>query len=346
MGREIVFTGRQRFALLDYEEPPLGAHEVRGRTLVTLVSPGTELAWAGGDAFPIRPGYAAVYEAQEIGADVTDIRPGDRLLCMGAHRSTQQFDARYTLKLPEGMAAEAAVIARLMGVSMTTLMTTTARPGDRVIVSGAGPVGYLAAHQCRIAGYVVTLVEPDAGRRRQAFASGIADVLPAMPVDDAAYRGKVALVIDCSGHEQAVLDGCKVVRKRGEVVLVGVPWKAHTGVLAHEILHAVFFNYVVLRSGWEWEVPVLARDFVWEELYEGYNNAPHSTFSGLATALGWLADGKVPLDGLTRLVNPYEPAAIYAQLQARAFDEPFVVMDWRGVEAGDASYAKHPTPIA
>lgn len=328
MGREIVFTGKQRFELLDYDEPPLGAHEVRGRTLATLVSPGTELAWADGDAFPIRPGYAAVFEAGEIGAAVTGIEPGDRLLCMGAHRSTQQFDARYTLKLPQGMTAEAAVIARLMGVSMTTLMTTTARPGDRVIVCGAGPVGYLAAHQCRIAGYEVTLVEPDAGRRRQAEASGLADVRPAIPVEDDAYRGKVALVIDCSGHESAVLDGCKVVRKRGEVVLVGVPWKAHTATLAHEILHAVFFNYVVLRSGWEWEVPILARDFVWEELYEGYNNAAHSTFSGLAKALHWLAQGRVPLTGLTRTISPFDPAAVYAQLQARTIDEPFVVMEW------------------
>ncbi|ESY89372.1 hypothetical protein X741_30960 [Mesorhizobium sp. LNHC229A00] len=119
-----------------------------------------------------------------------------------------------------------------------------------------------------------------------------------------AYAGSIALVIDCSGHEQAVLDACKVVRKRGEVVLVGVPWKANTGILAHEILHAVFFNFVVLRSGWEWDVPVLARAFVWEELYDGYNNAPHSTYTGLAKALKWLSEGRVPVDGLVRSQNP------------------------------------------
>jgi threonine dehydrogenase-like Zn-dependent dehydrogenase len=332
MGREIVFTGKQQFELLDYDEAPLGANEVRGPTLVTLVSPGTELAWAGGDNFPIRPGYAAVFEAQEIGAGVSGIKHGDRLLCMGAHRSTQQFDARYTLKLPDGLACEEAVVARLMGVSLTTLMTTSARPGDRVIVCGAGPVGYLAAHQCCIAGYDVTLVEPDARRREQASLSGIGDVLPAIPVDDAAYRGKVALVIDCSGHEQAVHDGCKVVRKRGEVVLVGVPWKAHTSLLAHEILHEVFFNHVVLRSGWEWEVPILSRGFVWEELYEGYNNAPHSTFSGLATALRWLSQDRIPMEGMLRLVDPENPSGVYAQLASKELREPFIVMRWKGFE--------------
>lgn len=328
MGREIVFTGKQQFELLDYEEAELGPSEVRGRTLVTLISPGTELAWANGDSFPIRPGYAAIFEAEEIGADVADIRPGDRLLCMGGHRSTQQFDRRYTLKIPDGMPAELAVVARLMGVSMTTLMTTAARPGEKVIVCGAGPVGYLAAHQCRIAGYDVTIVEPDPARREKTLASGIASALPAIPLEDAEYRGRVALVIDCSGHEKAVLDGCRIVRKRGEVVLVGVPWKAHTDILAHEILHEVFFNYVVLRSGWEWEVPILSRGFVWEELYEGYNNAPHSTFSGLATALRWLAENRIPTAGMFSTMNPRDPTRSYGRLLRREIDEPFVILDW------------------
>jgi threonine dehydrogenase-like Zn-dependent dehydrogenase len=327
MGSEIVFTGKRQFALEGYQDAPLGSAEVRGRTLATLISPGTELAWADTGNFPLRPGYAAVYEAEELGRDVQGIAHGDKLLCMGAHRSTQQFDRRYVLKLPDGMAPETAVLARLMGVSMTTLMTTAARPGDKVVVTGAGPVGYLAAHLCRIAGYEVVVVEPDPRRSAQARMSGLS-VLPKMPVDDAGFAGKVALVIDCSGHEGAVLDGCKVVRKKGEVVLVGVPWKAHTGMLAHEILHAVFFGFVNLRSGWEWEVPIVGRDFVWEELYEGYNNAQHTTMAGLAKALIWLARGHVPLAGLVRMFSPADPAAVYGRLLEREVAEPFAVLDW------------------
>ncbi|MEO6609276.1 MAG: dehydrogenase, partial [Aestuariivirga sp.] len=154
-------------------------------------------------------------------------------------------------------------------------------------------------------------------------------VLSAVPVGDAAYDGKVALVVDCSGHEKAVLDGCKVVRKKGEVVLVGVPWKAHTQILAHEILNAVFFSFAVLRSGWEWEVPIVERGFVWEELYEGYNNAPHSTMSELKLALDWLAAGKIPLDGLVTSRKISNPQPIYDALMARTIAQPFVVLDWQ-----------------
>jgi threonine dehydrogenase-like Zn-dependent dehydrogenase len=328
-GKEIIFPQKNSFVLADCEVLPLGATEVRGRTLATLVSPGTELAWATGDDFPIRPGYAAVFEVEECGAAVTGVAVGGRLFCMGPHRSVQQVEHRFTLPVPDGLSAEEAVIARLIGVSMTTLMTTKARPGDRVIIGGAGPVGYLAAHIFKLSGYEVSVVEPDPVRRSQIAASGIASVFSEMPVTDADFAGKVALVVDCSGYEAAVLGGCRIVRQHGEVVMIGVPWKRHTELYAHDILHAVFNNFVLLRSGWEWEFPLLAKGFKWAELLDGYNNAGHSIFSGFAKALTWLSEGRIPLDGLLRQASPQDPAALYNALLAREITEPFVVLDWR-----------------
>ena len=98
---------------------------------------------------------------------------------------------------------------------------------------------------------------------------------------------------------------------------------------AHEILHAVFNNFVLLRSGWEWEFPILSRAFQWEELLEGYNNSQQSILSGLAKALKWLADGRIPLDGLVRSMSPDQPEAVYGALLERRIAEPFVVLDWR-----------------
>jgi len=328
MAREIVFTGKGQAELLDFQPPPLGDAEVRGKTRATLISPGTELAWLNDGTYPLRPGYASVFEAEELGQSVRGVAKGDLLLCMGAHRSIQQVDEKFTLRVPKRLSPEQAVVARLMGVSMTTLMTTTARPGDKVLVCGAGPIGYLAAHQFAIAGYDVTVIEPDAARQTIIRDSGIAEVMASVPVGVPDYDEKVALVVDCSGHEQAVLDGCKVVRKRGEVVLIGVPWKAHTKIPAHEILHAIFFKFAVVRSGWEWDIPVQGRDFVWEELYEGYNNAPHSTMSGLKLALSWLAAGKIPLIGLVAARKLSQPQNTYDDLMAKKIKEPFVIFDW------------------
>lgn len=325
---EIIFPSKGNFIYADCQKPPLGVGEVRGRTLTSLVSPGTELAWATGEDFPVHPGYAAVFEVEECGKDVTDIEIGSRLFCMGPHRSFQQVDRHFTLPVPKGLAAETAVIARLIGVSMTTLMTTKARPGDRVIISGAGPVGYLAAHIFKLSGYEVSVVEPDATRRGQIAASGLSSTFTDIPTDDQSFSGKVALVVDCSGHEKAVLGGCRVVRQHGEVVLIGVPWKRHTELYAHDILHAVFNNFVLLRSGWEWEYPLLAKGFKWAELLEGYNNSPHSIFTGFAKALKWLSEDRIPLRGLVRQLSPEDPAAVYGALLERRITEPFLVFEW------------------
>jgi threonine dehydrogenase-like Zn-dependent dehydrogenase len=331
MPMEIVIPSRQTFALESYQDAPLRHNEIRGRTLCTLVSQGTEIGWANGDSFPIRPGYAAVFRVEEIGEDVTGVAKGDLRFAMGYHRATQTHVARHTLPLPAGMEAETAALARLMGVSVTTLMTTRARPGDRVMIAGAGPVGLLAAHLFQMSAYSVTVVDPDPVRREQVKASGIADVHTVMPLGDPEYQGKVALVVDCSGHEGAALDGCRIVQRMGEVVLVGVPWRKQSEHTAHDVTHAVFFNHVTLRSGWEWELPMHGRSFMWEELLDGYNNAPHSIFGGFERSLKWLAEGRIPLDGLIHRAVPEEPAMIYAAIMARQIAEPFILLDWEAM---------------
>lgn len=334
MPHEITIPAKQTFRLDRYEDLPLNSGEIRGRTVCTLVSPGTELGWANGDVFPIRPGYSAVFEVEEVADGVDGIRPGELRFAMGMHRSTQTHTARDTVPLPAGLRPEIAVLSRLMGVSLTSLMTTKARPGDHVVITGAGPVGLLAAQLFKISGYRVTVVDPDPLRRAQLASCGISDCRERVPLQSS-LQGQVALVLDCSGHEGAVLDACRIVRRLGEVVLVGVPWRKLTEISAHELLNAVFFNLVTLRSGWEWELPVHARAFEWEELLGGYNNARHSVFGGFARALDWLAEGRIELGGLLRRVPPTDPASLYAEIAARRNEEPFIVLDWTDFDGPD-----------
>lgn len=331
MPKEIVFPARNTFDLEEYEDSALGPNDIRGATVATLISQGTELAWANGDDFPIRPGYAAVFRVDEVGAKVTGVEQGELRFCMGHHRSTQHHAVQHTLRVPDGVSAETALLTRLMGVSMTTLITTRARPGDRVIIAGAGPVGLLAAHNFRIGGYEVSVIEPDPVRRAQAEATGITSTRAAMPIEEPDFARKVALVVDCSGHEGAVLDACRIVRQGGEVVLVGVPWKKLMDIAAHDILREVFFGYVHLRSGWEWELPIHGRGFVWEELLEGYNNAPQSIFSSFEKAMRWLAAGKLDVSSLMTVKPASTPETLYLAIASREIGEPLIVLDWAGI---------------
>ena len=70
--RTVTFTGNETAALITQEvEPRLGPTEVAGRTLASLVSPGTELNGSYlGQNFPRTPGYSAVFEVEHVGTDV------------------------------------------------------------------------------------------------------------------------------------------------------------------------------------------------------------------------------------------------------------------------------------
>jgi threonine dehydrogenase-like Zn-dependent dehydrogenase len=126
------------------------------------------------------------------------------------------------------------------------------------------------------------------------------------------------LHVECSGHEQAVLDGCKCVRKRGEVVLVGVPWQRRVDMQAFDLLHAIFHRYIVLRSGWEWEIPAQPRDFGGNSIKEN-----------LAGAMEWIAQGKIKVDELATCYSPSEAQKVYSGLLDQSLPTPTALFDWR-----------------
>ncbi|MEN6645116.1 MAG: zinc-binding dehydrogenase [Armatimonadia bacterium] len=320
---QITFTAQTQAELLPSDPPAesLQPHQVAGRTLYSVISSGTELAvYQGhhGASYPTGTGYAAVFEVTDVGADVTTLAPGDRAFCMGNHRSWQRSSETETLRVPPGLNPEKAGLARLMGVTMSTLTTTTARPPALVMVTGLGVIGLLGAQNFRAAGYHVIACDPDPARRDFAAATCGLTVYPEPPQD---LAGQVALALECSGHEAAALAACNMVRKRGEVVLVGVPWIARTDLTAHTLLHAIFHKYAVVRSGWEWEVPRQPIDF-----QQG------SIFGNIAGALRWLDEGRVQVDGLYQVMSPQDCQAAYQGLMTHTLPRPAVVFDWSSAD--------------
>jgi threonine dehydrogenase-like Zn-dependent dehydrogenase len=160
-------------------------------------------------------------------------------------------------------------------------------------------------------------VDPDAARRETAAQMGLADVRAAVPVDDDELAGTVSLVLECSAHEQAVLDGLAVLEKRGELVLVGVPMVRKTEIYAQEIMNKAFRAVATIRSGSEWEVPKYPTDY-----------RKNSNFGNMAAALRWLAEGSVAVEGLYMVAAPDDPQTIYQDLLHQRTARPAVVLDW------------------
>ena len=319
----VTITARENAELLaaTRDETPLGPTQVAGQTLASLISAGTELASGyQGEHFPSTPGYAAVFRVDETGSQVRQVRVGDYAFCMGPHRSYQRCHENELSPLPIGLPPEKAVFARLMAVSMSTLTTTAARPPAKVVVAGLGPVGLLAAQLFSACGYQVLACDPVAARREWAARCGV-QAVPHFPLDDPLWQGQTSLVVECSGHEQAVLDACRIVAKKGEVVLVGVPWKQRTDISAHELLHAVFHRYVVLRSGWEWELPRQPEEFRTGSIREN-----------LEAALCWIADNRICLDELFSIYSPHHCQQAYQDLLRGDLPGVAAVFDWTQID--------------
>ena len=135
------------------------------------------------------------------------------------------------------------------------------------------------------------------------------------PADD--LKGQVALVVECSAHEQAVLDGLNLLVQGGEMVLVGVPAVRHTEIYAQTILNRIFRQGLVLRSGTEWQIPRHPQPY-----------RPNTNFGNMAGALRWLVEGSLEVGALYEVRDPSDPQRIYQDLLHRRTARPAVVLDW------------------
>lgn len=320
---KILFTAQEQAELVEIEHDtrPPAHREVVGKTSISLISAGTESAVYQNQRrnvnFPRGSGYASVFEVEAVGSEVKDIKIGDHVFAMGSHQSFQRFSREAVIPLPKALLPETAVFARMMSVSMTTLTTTTARPPAIVLLTGLGLVGNLAAQIFNRCGYEVIACEPLESRRNFALRSGIKNVFPKVPLDDPYIAGKVVLAIDCSGHEQAVLDACKIVQKRGEVVLIATPWVRKTDLLAHDLLDVIFHRYVVVRSGWEWEQPRYPTDFRQNSIYGNFK-----------AALKWLAEGYIKVDGFYTTISPSQAQQAYQMILHKECEGLTMLFDW------------------
>ena len=92
----VTFTERETAKLLpvDIDTDAIGADEVAGHTLATLISAGTELnSGYLGNNFPRQSGYAAAFKVEKVGENVAGISPGDLAFCPGNHASYQRKPA-------------------------------------------------------------------------------------------------------------------------------------------------------------------------------------------------------------------------------------------------------------
>src|SRR5690606_21018182 len=126
---------------------------------------------------------------------------------------------RFAHRAPEGMTAEVAALAEPLSVGLWAAARTRVPAGDRVLVTGAGPVGLLAAYVARDRGAEVEVADVAPVRRRLAAELGFQVV---ESTGSSSAVGGYDVVLECSGHQAALDAACDRAAPRARVALIGM----------------------------------------------------------------------------------------------------------------------------
>ncbi|WP_449282051.1 2,3-butanediol dehydrogenase [Leucobacter sp.] len=204
-------------------------------------------------------GHEFSAEVVEVGSEVTHLRAGDRVSVMpilacdecfycrrgqnhlcermacvglshewGGIAELAVVPARAAYRLPEGMSEVQGALVEPTAVAAYGVDTANVRPGDRVLITGTGPIGTLAAIYASALGADVIMSEPNASRRALAASLDIGEVLDPTRTDVVDHvrgltggRG-VDAAVECSGNARALEAAFGAVRSRGTITQTGL----------------------------------------------------------------------------------------------------------------------------
>lgn len=141
----------------------------------------------------------------------------------GAFADYVTAPADFAFPLPDAISDDAGALLEPFSVGMWAVGKAAPRPGSRVLISGAGPIGALTALAARAQGASEVIVsDPVASRRAAILAFGATSAVdPTDPGTDLAALG-VDAFIECSGATPALVSGLHALRPAGTAVMVGL----------------------------------------------------------------------------------------------------------------------------
>lgn len=328
----VLFTEPSKavFSPADSSALPSGPDQVLIETEYSVVSAGTELAILTGKEswapLPFTPGYGSVGRVVRTGANVTDVKVGQRIFTYGAH---SQYAATDIMRIPVDATVDPAkaTFARIAAVSITALRVADVALGDTVAVFGLGLVGNLAAQLFTLAGCEVIGIDLSAKRREQALQCGIAHVLaPGAELESqvAAITGGRGCrsVVEATGVPAVAATAGALAGKQGEVILLGSPRQEFVTDLTAFLnrTHLWGSGCVTVKGAHEWRYPVA-------EDRNGYGR--FSMEGNVRAILRLIGQKKLQLDPLiTHVVSPKACQEVYDGLKNQKDVYTGVVFDW------------------
>jgi len=158
--------------------------EIICKTLVSTISPGTEVAAYNG-APPLRPikayprlvGYCNVAEIIAVGSGVIEYKVGQRILTFSSHRSHFITKTKEVLAIiPDGVSSQLASTAYIYHLGYVAVLNANIKYGSPVVVLGLGVVGLSAVTAAKMAGAKVYAITNHDVPKRVALEMGANEV--------------------------------------------------------------------------------------------------------------------------------------------------------------------------
>lgn len=207
--------------------PPVGPHQVLVESLVSTISPGTELAFLHHlpnttGIYPTSFGYSCCGAVLEVGAEVQGLREGDRVVGRFRHATHAVVSEADLYLAPNTIPDVDASAYRLASIALQGVRKAQIQLGWQVAILGLGPIGNLAAQISRAAGATnVVGIDPVSWRRELALSCGLDEVVDdaELLINDEQFEGFEA-VIEATGIAQVVPSSFHLAKQRGHVVLL------------------------------------------------------------------------------------------------------------------------------
>lgn len=179
---------------------------------------------------PLPLGYCNAGVVREIGADVTHVKPGDRVVSNGPHAELAVVGRNLVARIPDGVSDEQAAFAPLAAIALQGCRLAAPALGETFCVIGLGLIGLLAVQLLRANGCRVIASDLAADRLALARSWGAETVDVSAGGDSIAAAlaltngvGVDGVIIAATSRtDDIVADAARMCRKRGRIVLVGV----------------------------------------------------------------------------------------------------------------------------
>ena len=319
---------KRQIELQDFELPPVPENGVLVQNDYTAVSVGTEIYSYihGGEpsqagSFPRSTGYCNTGVVLEVGKDVVDVMPGDRIAGQGNHANHTIVTQNYR-KVPEGVPAKSAAFMVMCAIAMHGHRVGRPELGEAVVVIGMGIVGQLAATFARLAGAMPVLaVDLDDFRLGKARQRGADVCLNPSQVEDmaAAVRQHCAadgvdLVIEATGIPAVYPMALTLPRMGGRLLALGSP----RGTVEVSFLPQVHLREVTILGAHQPKTP---DD---DHIYYAWTKSRDRDL-----VLRLMGSGKLPIEDLiTHVAKPAACQATYEMLANKPQEALGVVFEW------------------